>query len=486
VPGLCVCAGMAVACGVDFTNVVTGDGCLYSWGAAERRNELGKGGDYQQANPEIVFLVETDAASGAMYNAPVVMVSAGQLHSAAVTDDGAVWTWGTNSQGQLGQGTNTTHGLVPVRLGMTQHFAGSPAVMVACGAQHTLVLTARGHIWSSGENRDGAMGQGTAVQGGNAFQRVEGAEAMVMVACGVSHSMAVGANGTAWTWGSGSHGRLGHGDVENRFAPAPLPRGAFAGMAVVFVAAGGSHSVAVTVDDVLWAWGANESGQLGLGDRIARLAPVQLPASVFCRSPLLTVGCGTAHTLVVTRNGVVWSCGAGGNALGIPFGYMYHGDHLTLRRLETSAFNHERVVSVAAGPNHSVAVTDSGSVYEWGSYYQAPWQPTRVPTFWLDEAACGRCRDTMPAEDVLALAMATQLRLGTDSPATRLPQEVIQRVVGHTVAWPELARGVQMHQGLIRLMGGGLVSRWGASTPARGRTRILEAIPPYPPEPPLL
>ena len=474
---------MAVACGVDFSNVVTAEGRVYCWGAAYRRNELGIAGDFHQGNPEIVWFVETDAATGAMYNAPVVMVSTGQLHSGAVTDDGAVWTWGANTEGQLGQGTNTRHGLVPVRLGMMQHFAGSPAVMVACGGEHTLVLTARGHIWSTGEITDGLMlmGQGTVLQSGNAFKRVEGVEAMVMVACGISHCMAVGADGTVWTWGSGSHGRLGHGDVENRCAPAPLPRAAFAGMAVVFVAAGGSHSVAVTVDDILWVWGANEKGQLGLGDCITRLAPVHLAASVFCRSPLLTVGCGTAHTLVVTKNGIVWSSGAGvhRDAFGIPFLYtVYDGDYQIFRRLETLAFNHERVVSVAAGPNHSVVVTDNGSVYEWGSYNQAPRQPTHMPTLWLDEAACGRCRDTMPPEDVLALAMATQLRLGTDSPAGRLPLEVIQRVVGHTVGWPELARGVQMHQGLIRLMGGGLVSRWGASTPARGRTRILEAIPP--------
>ena len=135
-----------------------------SWGASERGNELGKEGDIQTAQPEAVFLVrvETDAATGAMYNAlgPVVMVSAGQLHSGEVTDDCTVWTCGANSEGQLGHGANTRHSLVPVRLGMMQHFARSPAVMVASGAQHTLVLpvTARGHIWSSGESSHGATG----------------------------------------------------------------------------------------------------------------------------------------------------------------------------------------------------------------------------------------------------------------------------------------------------------------------------------------
>jgi len=63
-----------------------------SWGASERRNKLGKGGDKQTAHPEAVFFVEKDAATGAMYNAPFVMVSAGQLHSGAVTDDCAAWT----------------------------------------------------------------------------------------------------------------------------------------------------------------------------------------------------------------------------------------------------------------------------------------------------------------------------------------------------------------------------------------------------------
>jgi len=102
-----------------------------------------------------------------------------------------------------------------------------------------------------------------------AAERFEG-DTIVMVAAGMCHSVALGADGRVWTWGWSFGGCLGHNNEEGRLVPTHLG-GALAGAAAVLVAAGSSNSLAVTIDGVLWAWGSGGGqvhgggGQLGLG-----------------------------------------------------------------------------------------------------------------------------------------------------------------------------------------------------------------------------
>ena len=77
---------------------------------------------------------------------------------------------------------------------------------------------------------------------------------------------------------AGQTGRLGHNDEQNKLAPARLGREQFGGGQIVFVAAGGMHTVALAEGGVLWAWGRGIRGQLGLGDRGSRLVPTRLGA----------------------------------------------------------------------------------------------------------------------------------------------------------------------------------------------------------------
>ena len=88
----------------------------------------------------------------------VVMVAAGDLHSAAITSAGALLLWGHNSHGQLGQGDEEDR-LVPVTLGPPQ-FGGAPVAMVACGGIHTLVVTRAGLLFAFGDGENGQLGLG--------------------------------------------------------------------------------------------------------------------------------------------------------------------------------------------------------------------------------------------------------------------------------------------------------------------------------------
>ena len=152
-----------------------------------------------------------------------VMVAAGAVHSAIVTSDGAVWTWGKGSKGRLGHG-DTQKRWTPMRI-EKEVFAGSPAVMVACGHSHTLVMTAVGGVWGCGEGAHGRLGNGDTqnrlvlTQVGVHFKKVQ----IVMIPAGSLHSLGVSLEGDLWCWGCGLDGRLGRNDnLQDQLVPTKL------------------------------------------------------------------------------------------------------------------------------------------------------------------------------------------------------------------------------------------------------------------------
>jgi len=181
----------------------------------------------------------------------------------------------------------------------------------------------------------------------------------------------------------------------------------------VFVAAGRVHTVAVTSEGALWVWGMGNCGQLGLGDLNNRLAPARVGAEeAFRGSQVLTV----AHTLTVTKDGALWSCGFGAHGV---LGHNDQNDRLVPTRIEAQHVGNANVISAAPGPCHSAAVTDEGTLYTWGDKEglehtdkEAKVVPTCVKPRLLQGERVGRCH-CLPQLHALAFAMGTHARLGS-------------------------------------------------------------------------
>lgn len=266
-------------------------------------------------------------------------VAAGQWHSLAVASDGAVWAWGFNGDGQLGDGTNV-HRRTPTRVSGL-----SRARAVATGSFHSLAVTADGALWAWGNNDNGQLGDGTTVNR-HGPTRVPGLSGVRAVAASASHSLAVTADGALWAWGDNIHGQLGNGTTIDRRRPTRVAdlSGARA------VAAGGSHSLAVTADGALWSWGMHGDGMT---------PPEYLPTRVAGLPGARAVAAGASHSLAVTADGALWAWGYNDN------GQL--GDGTTVARsapARVSGLSGVRVVS--AGGSHSLAVTSDGRAFAWG------------------------------------------------------------------------------------------------------------------------
>lgn len=299
--------------------------------------------------------------------------------------------------------------------------------------------------------------------------RFQGAD-IALVAAGEAHSVAVSASGDVWTWGKGRSGQLGLLDLQDRLAPSQVDLAHAAASPCVLVAAGGHHTVAVTADGSLLAWGCGSHGQLGLGGDVACcLRPARVCTGGLGSSRVVIAACGSAHTLAATENGTLWAWGSGGN------GRLGHGDATSASspaQVSTEHFVGRRVVAVGAGDAHSAALTEDGALFTWGcGKDQISPEPSglghgdlrdrHVPTCILREclrgARVGRCRrHRLACDAALAFAMCTHPRLGQQCRhLSQMLPELVQHIVAACELWSWPEGGAGKMEGLVRLLGGG-------------------------------
>ena len=216
--------------------------------------------------------------------------SAGDRHSVFIDGEGRLSSCGTAAEGEeeeedeealpglLGHGEGVTRLNTPTRLPST--LGGERAVSVSAAWHHSLALTADGAVWSWGNGYHGRLGHGDN-QAQLLPKKIEAftGQRVVAVSAGSDHSLALTADGAVWSWGSGAVGKLGHGDTQDQLLPKKVE--AFAGRRVVAVSAGQHHSLALTADGAIYAWGLGESGCLGHGEDLSHQ---QLPKKIEVRA----------------------------------------------------------------------------------------------------------------------------------------------------------------------------------------------------------
>jgi alpha-tubulin suppressor-like RCC1 family protein len=222
------------------------DGTVWGWG----RNYIGVLGDVSVGSTFTPVQIQ-----GLPSN--IVQVSAGGIHAAAVAADGSVWTWGANTVGQLGYPTpgaqyTTVPHQVPGLSGVKQ---------VAAGADFTVALRSNGEVWTWGANDQGQLGDGTHTNRTTPARNQAG-YGMLQVSAGGDFALARRA-GSVWAWGANDSGQLGNGSTAADSAT-PVIVNRLTQNATQIVA-GYTHAFSVDPDGSLWAWGANNNGQLGLG-----------------------------------------------------------------------------------------------------------------------------------------------------------------------------------------------------------------------------
>ena len=258
-----------VTCGGYHTAAIKTDGTLWNWG----RNTSGQLGRYQDLSsaltPVTTFAGGNNWADTATTDpAELYTLSCGSFHTAAIKTDGTLWTWGSNGFGQIGDNTSGNVTTTPV----TTFAGGTNWKQVAGGRDHTAAIKTDGTLWTWGNNTNGQIGDNTQY-----FNRLTpvttfaGGTNWKQVAGGYKHIAAVKTDGTLWTWGGNSNGQIGDNtqifDLSQPLTLRLTPVTTFAGGTNWKQVAGGDgHTAALNDDGVnkrLYLWGSDSGAQLG-------------------------------------------------------------------------------------------------------------------------------------------------------------------------------------------------------------------------------
>lgn len=341
------------------------------WGE-NAKGELGNFSDQNPDRPIIssalpagILLTRLSAGS----NSPLL-----GSHSLAVDRNRNVWAWGYNIYGQVGDGgSGSTAVFGPVKVcaaGQTAPCSQflSDITAVAAGGLHSLALDIHSNVWAWGYNAFGQLGSNvpnTALPVRNnalfaQLHQLPGPPSVKAIAAGAHHSLALDSRGVVWAWGYNWFGQLGLGHYKGIVFALPI---AFPeGEVIIAIAAGAYHSLALDSAGNVWAWGTNANGQLGISSFDERR---NVPVKLVYFPPntrIIAIAAGGLHSLALDSGGNVWAWGANGagqlgNAQNIE-------QHAPTRTIFPGGI--PRLVRIAAGGVHNLAIDANHNVWSWG------------------------------------------------------------------------------------------------------------------------
>ena len=267
----------------------------------------------------------------------------GQYHTVTLADDGTVYSFGRNSEGQLGHNKNVK---VPTPI------PNLPQInLISCGTYCTFCVDHEGFIWSFGKNDSGQLGTGNTTNF-NVPQKLQNIPPVVSVSCGSSHTLIITKDSNLWSCGSNSKGQLCHVDTEDRSNP---QKTSFSNISKI--SAGNCHSLFQNSKGEIFACGFNKWGQCGLD----HFNDPQVTPSLITKAPenIVQFICGSHHNLFLDSEGNVFS-----------FGYNIYGElglgHNTNQNELNKIPNIPPIKTISCVASSSYLIDFEGNLWSFG------------------------------------------------------------------------------------------------------------------------
>lgn len=329
-----------VACGEYHCLGIQEDGSLWSWGSNEY-GALGLGSGTAGS------LLPSRVGSASSWTA----VAVNSCYSLGLRNDGSLWSWGYNTQGQLGYGPPSSTVYVPTQVGADTDWRS-----VSAGSNHALAIKESGDLYSWGGNSSGQIGNGRPLNHVLAPTLLDAGGGWDLALAAADNSFARKADGRWYAWGSNQRAQFGDGSSSAGAAPRAIVTASMKAFASVCCSPGG-FSLAIASDGTLWSWGNNANGCLGDGGTTSRYQPVQVGGA----DNWLQAACGGLRCFAINDAGELYAWGKNGQGqLGLGGPYE---DILIPTRVGTAS--DWRMVAVGNG--HALGLKSDGSLWAWGT-----------------------------------------------------------------------------------------------------------------------
>ncbi|MEM7133160.1 MAG: C13 family peptidase [Chloroflexota bacterium] len=316
-----------------------GQGGVKCWGA-NNYGQLGNG-----TRPPNLSPVDVSGLTDG-----VAAITAGQWFTCALTATGGVKCWGYNVSSQLGDETSVNRNTPVDVSGLDGGVIG-----ISAGDDHVCATLDTGHVNCWGENQDSQLGDGALPYHNTPLAVTNLPSTMTAVATGDSHTCAIATGGGVYCWGWNSIGKLGDGSTVNSSVPVAVNS---LGSGADTVLVGTSHSCVLTIAGGVQCWGGNDDGQVGNGTVKNQQTPVDVSK---LPSDITQIALGREHTCALSSSSGVFCWGLNSDGqLGDGTNDDRH-DATALPRLS------DRVMSIAAGAQHSCVITTEDQAQCWGS-----------------------------------------------------------------------------------------------------------------------
>jgi alpha-tubulin suppressor-like RCC1 family protein len=350
---------------------ITNTGLLYAWG----NNFNGQLGDNTSVTKSSPVLIGTDSWTS-IFTAKGVP-NAGVY---GIKNNGALFAWGADNVGQIGDGTLAIPKSSPVQITSlsssdeVQTYAAAIGytivnqswTKISVGLSHTIAIRSDGLLFAWGDNSFGQLGDNTRVSKSSPIPI--GNSSWIAIAAGVV-SLAIRSDNTLWTWGDNSFGFLGQND-NNISRSSPIQIGTSSWTAV---ATGLSVSIAIRADNRLFSWGRALGGTLGLNDDIPRSSPTQIGTSTWT-----SVDVSNSNAIAIRSDGALFTWGEGASG-GLGNGVVINRSspvQVTSLLSETSVNSYATYIGsstpylswtqLAAGSSTFAGITSDGRLWTWG------------------------------------------------------------------------------------------------------------------------
>jgi len=335
------CYGQKISAGSSHLGVVCIDGSVQNWGT----NTDGQLGDGSFSSSNVPVTVQISDVVQIAYTDRLMSPNVGTTF--AVKKDGTVWAWGSNCFGYFSDST-IINSIVPVQI---PNISDVKAISVPSIASYSFVIALKndGTLWAWGDNRTGVFGRGDTVSSSIPIQ-IPGINNVRQVSVsGRGFVVALLQDGTVWNWGGNFVNELGDCTQINRSTP-----GIVNGLNdILSVSAGLNHTLALCADGTVWSWGSNSNGQLGDGVTTG----IHFPGHPTI-SDVKYIHAGWFTSYAIKEDDTMWAWGVNSDGL--------LGDGTTTsQQFPVQTLLHD-VTEVSQGYLQTMALQKNGNLQTWG------------------------------------------------------------------------------------------------------------------------